>query len=283
MRRMLTVVLSALLLAVATVSPARAITGGQPDGDGHPYAALILVPGEGFCSGTLIDEDVVLTAGHCTDFFEQAGFDDVWVTFDSAAAVDPDTWLPIPGQGTWYVADTWYTHPLYVEADWPYTADYGVVVLEEPVVGIEPASLPEPYVVDELIGTTGQTPYRFLDVGYGINGFLVGGGPPVSDVDFVRKVSTQRYNPSGGSAGTRDPIWLVLGNVPSPQHGSGCGGDSGSGIFPDTTGVLGDTVVAVHTGGYNLGRDEQICGRITSLNHRVDLPVVLDWLDQFVD
>ena len=39
-----------------------------------------------------------------------------------------------------------------------------------------------------------------------------------------------------------------------------------------------DTVVAVHTGGYRLGRDGVICGRITSLNHRIDLPDVLAWI-----
>jgi hypothetical protein len=34
----------------------------------------------------------------------------------------------------------------------------------------------------------------------------------------------------------------------------------------------------VHTGGYRLGVDGVICGRITSLNHRVDLPDVLAWI-----
>jgi V8-like Glu-specific endopeptidase len=67
--------------------------------------------------------------------------------------------------------------------------------------------------------------------------------------------------------------------VPSSQHGSACGGDSGSGVFPYGT----DTVIAVHTGGYNLGWEGQICGRITSLNHRVDLPEILDWISGYLD
>ncbi len=78
--------------------------------------------------------------------------------------------------------------------------------------------------------------------------------------------------------GTLDPSWFILGNVPSDQHGSGCGGDSGSGIFPAAEDEFGDTVLAVHTGGYSLGYKNRICGRITSLNHRVDLPDVLDWI-----
>jgi hypothetical protein len=70
------------------------------------------------------------------------------------------------------------------------------------------------------------------------------------------------------------------GDAPSPNHGAGCGGDSGSGIYAAS---LDDTLIAVHTGGYRLGYLNRLCGRITSLNHRLDLPVVLDWLDNFLD
>ena len=31
-----------------------------------------------------------------------------------------------------------------------------------------------------------------------------------------------------------------------------------------------------------LGFDGQLCGRLSSLNHRVDTPAVLNWLSQFV-
>jgi hypothetical protein len=270
-----------IMLALVLATPVGAITGGQPDGNGHPYAALLLVPGEGFCSGTLIDEDLVLTAGHCTSFFAE-GTDEVWVTFDAEAAVDTD-WMPIADQGIWYLAHAWETHPGYVDADWPFTADYGLVFLDTPVAGISPAVLPAADLVDELIGTTGQTQERFYDVGYGQNGVNVGGGPYTTNFDFTRKVSEQRHNPSNGSVGTLDPMWLILGNVPSDKHGSACGGDSGSGIFMAPQSDYGNTVVAVHTGGYRLGYGGRLCGRITSLNHRVDLPVVLEWIEEVMD
>ena len=63
------------------------------------------------------------------------------------------------------------------------------------------------------------------------------------------------------------------------QHGSACGGDSGSPVF------LGDTnqLVAVHTGGFRLGSTGAICGRMSSLNHRLDTAVALDWITGFLD
>jgi hypothetical protein len=270
-----------LALALGSTSVASAITGGQPDGNGHPYGALLLIPDYSFCSGTLIAADVVLTAGHCTDFFTEDGFDEVWVTFDAEDVVDPNTWTPIGG--VWYLSHAWVTHPDYVYANWPFTADYGLVFLDEPVVGITPAQLPGVGLVDELIGTTGQTSERFYDVGYGQDGVNVGGGPYTRNFDFIRKVSEQRFNPSVGAVGTQDPMWLILGNTPSDNHGAGCGGDSGSGIFLNPESPYNDTVVAVHTGGYRMGYLNRLCGRITSLNHRVDLPVVLDWIGSYLD
>lgn len=281
MSKKLFAIVTALLLVLITFSPAGAVTGGQPDGDGHPYGALLLVPGLGFCSGSLITPTVVLTAGHCTSFF--ASIDEVWVTFDSQAAVDLNTWEPIPGQGTWYISHTSVTHPGYDDAAWPFTPDYGLVMLDEPVSGITPASLPALGVVDDLVGTTGQTSQRFNDVGYGQDGLDLRNNPYYPNFDFVRKVTLQRYHPGKGAVGTQDPMWLMLQNVPSDKHGSACGGDSGSGIFLAEAGAAGNTVVAIHTGGYRLGYEGGVCGRITSLNHRVDLPIVLDWLADYID
>lgn len=273
----------ALILIVCVATPAAAITGGQPDGNGHPYGALLIVPGYTFCSGTLIAANVVLTAGHCTSFWTAAGIPEVWITFDAAASVDAETWVPIPGQGTWYTTHAWVTHPGYDDAAWPFTWDYGLVFLDEPAVGITPAELPMAGVVDELVGTTGQTDEHFFDVGYGQNGVTVGGGPYTRNYDFVRKVSEQLYSPSQGTVGTQDARWLMLINAPSKNFGGGCGGDSGSGIFLDVSSAYPDTVVAVHTGGYRLGYEGRLCGRITSLNHRVDLPEVLGWIAAYLD
>jgi hypothetical protein len=285
MRRLLLIPLMALGLLVGSVSPALAITGGQPDGEGHPYEALLLVPGTGFCSGTLIDEDVILTAGHCTHFFDEANVSEVLVSFSPQPDVD-DNWSPVDPID-WYVATSWTTHEKYVDAEWPFTYDYGLLYLDRNVTDITPALLPSKGLLDELVGSNGQTAYRFLDVGYGVDGVDVGGGPPTANVSWTRKVAVQRYRPGQGAvSGVFHETWFTLGNVPSPQHGAGCPGDSGSAIYPEAQGSLGDTVLAVHTGGYSLGKEGELCGRITSLNQRVDIPEVLNWINkdpQFVD
>jgi hypothetical protein len=278
MRKRLFIIMAAVALALAVITPVVAITGGQPDGSGHPYSALLLEPEYSYCSGTLIAPDVVLTAGHCTDYWTYWDTPEILITFDPEASVD-DNWEP--SGGTWYSASSWETHPGYVEADWPFTLDYGLVFLDEPVTGITPAALPEPGILPDLIGTTGQTHWRFLDVGYGSD-VRFGGGPPTLEDPWVRKYSVQRYFPGRGAVGAQDPTWFVLNNAPSDQHGAGCPGDSGSGIFPDAEDEFGDTVLAVHTGGYRLGRNGQICGRITSLNHRVDIDVVLNWIQLYM-
>jgi trypsin len=266
-----------MLLLGVLVTPGSAIVGGQPDGNGHPYTALLLAPGLTFCTGSLISERTILTAGHCTDFWSElkASGDlttPIQVSFDPQASVDDD-WNP--DGGTWYSASNWLTHPDYDGDAWPLTYDYGLLYLDAPV-SIEPAELPAPLALDPIVNGKGQTQQRFDDVGYGVQEIIRGGGRPFDAVTWTRKIATQRYAPgNGSSSGLQHRTWFIVNNSPSPRQGGSCGGDSGSPVLFSGT----DTVVAVHTGGYRLGINGVICGRITSLNHRVDLPDVQAWIN----
>jgi hypothetical protein len=273
--------LAAALLVGALVAPVGAITGGQPDGDGHPQVALLLAPELTFCSGTLIDPSTILTAGHCTFGWTELAADEkvdwdgtILVSFDPQAEVDED-WNPVNPED-WYEASSWLTHPDYVDAEWPFTYDYGLLYLDEPITTITPAELAAPGTLDPVINTNGQSKALFDDVGYGIQGAIRGGGPPQRAITWTRKIATQRVAPGNGSvSGLFHETWFILKGNPSANFGSGCGGDSGSPIFAHGT----DDIVAVHTGGYRLGYEGVLCGRITSLNHRTDLPDVHAWIE----
>jgi len=280
MRRILFIpVMVVALVLGALVAPVGAITGGQNDGDGHPFEALLLAPGLTFCSGTLIAPSTILTAGHCTDGWTELAADEdvdwdgtILVSFAPQAEVDED-WIPVD-PSEWYEASSWLTHPDYVSEDWPFTYDYGLLYLDEPV-DITPATLAAPNTLDPIINSNGQSMEIFNDVGYGIQGTNFGGGPPERAITWTRKVSTQTVAPGNGSvSGLFHETWFILKSAPTWHIGGGCGGDSGSGIFMQETGEL----VAVHTGGYRLGYNGQLCGRITALNHRTDLPSVHEWI-----
>ena len=58
-------IISALAVALVTVSSAAAITGGSVDGDAHPYVGALVVDGFVECSGVLVSPTVFATAGHC--------------------------------------------------------------------------------------------------------------------------------------------------------------------------------------------------------------------------
>lgn len=87
--------------------------------------------------------------------------------------------------------------------------------------------------------------------------------------------SVARYAPgNGATTGLFHETWSITSAVPSPQHGGACDGDSGSPVLWGDS----DTIVAVYVGDYRLGRDAVLCGRLTSLVHRIDQLSVKDWI-----
>jgi hypothetical protein len=249
--RKATVVVAALLALLLMSLPVGAITWGEPDTEHTNVGAMVVDwPDYGpyqWCSGTLIHPQVFLTAGHCTDAVGEYGIETVWVNFDDYA-VNQDTLR--------LVAEV-ITHPEYAwgGAD-PH--DVGLLILAEPVEGIEWAPLPDEGFLDDLrankvLRPGGPEGAKFTVVGYG--GTLQW-PPPEITYDDVRQVAYSEY-----VALTK--VWLHMSQLSLKGDGGTCFGDSGGPAFwvdPDT----GDeTIVGVTSWG-----DAQCVA--TGFDYRID-------------
>ncbi|BBE23528.1 hypothetical protein MN0502_24110 [Arthrobacter sp. MN05-02] len=266
---------TAVALSVAGASPASAITGGQPDGEEHPNVGLILAYGDDGgryrCSATLIEPTVLLTAAHCTD----GTVGSTLVTFDSVVAVAPPAPFPAaadPSVGytdaeitsAGYLSGTASTHPEYSDfTDVDNWNDVGLIVLDEPVTDIEPATVAPVGYLDQFASPV-LNRTLFEVVGYGTEVRKPEAGPqkpqPMS-YPLIRRNTT-----SPGQKLT--PQILQLQGNPNDNRGGGgtCFGDSGGPVF------YGDYIVAVTSYGYTAN-----C-RYLGGYQRVDIPVVQDWL-----
>ena len=70
MRTLKASLIGAVAMIIALAAPVGAITYGEPDAGEHPYVGFMIFfvprePGWFSCSGTLLDADTFLTAGHC--------------------------------------------------------------------------------------------------------------------------------------------------------------------------------------------------------------------------
>ena len=249
MMRRLTVGLAALA-SLALAAPAQAITHGTPDGDSHPNVGGLVAPkaySDGtwlYCSGTLISPTVFLTAAHC----DEGGDEQVRVTFDTAYQ-DGDTTYT----GTFH-GNPAYTHKV---SD-PH--DIAVVVLDEPVQGIDPASLPE-------AGSLSKLPHdqKFTSVGYGAYEVTNQPGGHRYLYDDVRMQATGTLNAITKS-------WLRISMNPATGNGGTCYGDSGGPNFLGTSDTIASTTI---TG-------DAIC-RSTNVTYRLDTPSARSFLSEYVD
>lgn len=266
-RAIVAVVVLALLLVAAL--PAFAITHGEPDGNDHPNVGSIVIkiPELGvfqLCSGTLIADDVFLTAGHCTDVLNGivAGFPgaQVLVTFDSSIT---------PG-GTFYTGE-WHTSPYFK----PFTGlgaisdagDVGVIVLDQSP-GITPASLPTAALLDELKDARILKDTRFTAVGYGTVRDTNRTGFQAIMANVDRNRSEQGFN-------ALTKAWMILPMTPSNGNGGTCYGDSGGPHFIHLNGVETDIVASITSNG------DAPC-KATDVTYRMDTAPVREFLGQFV-
>jgi Trypsin len=224
--------LAALLVAVA---PAMAITSPQPD-TVHKSVGLVrftTVDGRFRCSGTLISQRVVLTAGHCTE----GPATNVYVSFDDALQPDPLAPGITPAEKAareaHYIKGTAHPDPAWDgKLQFSKQHDQGVVVLDSDAStkwpGITPAKLPPVGFLDRNAGQLKNE--TFTLVGYGVD---IGEKKALVVVPF--RASTTSYLKNVGD----EVITFQINDRDSKAGGGSCFGDSGGGVFLDGY-VLGD-------------------------------------------
>lgn len=268
--RFIAVAFIAIALLIVSVVPVLAITFGEPDGNDHPYVGSIVVdhPERGllqYCSGTLIAENVFLTASHCTigldGILDRIEGSEILVTFD-----------PTISEGGTFYTGQWHTNPNYNDFQGKGGAsdpgDVAVIVLDQ-VPGITPASLPWAGMLDQLKDDHILKETRFTAVGYGTirDSNKTGFQGILDNVD--RNKSEQGYH-------SLTRAWLSLPMTPSNGNGGTCYGDSGGPHFIHLNGEETDIVASITVTG------DAPC-KATDKTYRMDTESARSFLGNFVE
>jgi len=251
------VVLIACLAAGARVLT---VTNGQPDGNRHPYVGVVIQPipdMPGFvsvCSGAALSATKFLTAAHCADPSQP-----VFVSYKSGPPFSlskdftPGSFHPNPD---WCIG----CGPGLPGFD---THDVAVVTLFSQSNPGQFAKLPAAGLVDTLPMGTG------VDlVGYGVQGFIPGGGPKQQIFLFTRYFAPSQLIQSNNRTSAE---FIKLTANPSKGTGGICFGDSGG---PD---ILSGTRTVLAVNSYVTNGN---CAGVTYSN-RVDLPDILSFINSF--
>jgi hypothetical protein len=268
-----------MLLAVAvsavavTVSPAGAVTGNFTQDFQHDYVVLIaFYDADGNflwrCSGSLLNEQTVLTAGHCTDTKSGATTAIVWASQEgghlyngTTVTEDPNTGYPneclnsveFPCSTSKTLIEYGYIGNVFLHGD---NKDVGMLILDDPIVLDKYASIAAPGSVDQLpVGT--EITYS----GYGVSGekpAVISFRERLMATGFI--VSTHNANTAGFN--------IQLSTNPGAGRGGSCFGDSGGPILYDST----DVILGVNSFVIN----GQCAG--VGFAYRIDQQAVYEWI-----
>jgi hypothetical protein len=242
----------ALVTCVLLMSSSRtkAITYGFVDSNNtysNVGAFIVKSPTTGqifpICSGTMITENVFLTASHCTIFYESElaprGFT-VYVSLDKSIPFGELTSNKTKLLSVSHVV----TNPNFNQSQSD-SGDIAVLILQNDVRGVTPATLPSCGLLDQLVAQNGLKSAVFTAVGYGVQNRVVGGGVPYhQDLNPIpRMYAFSSFNSLNGG-------YIRLSQNPSTGNGGTCFGDSGGPNFLDVAGqqilaaitITGDTV-----------------------------------------
>src|SRR6185436_17087940 len=179
---------------------------------------------------------------------------DADVNFIEVSNLDTSTLIP----------GTLHPNPAF-DAHAPDPNDVAVITFETPVVGITPAELPTPGLLDELGQQNGLKEQLFTVVGYGVNQRIEGGGPKTFLRDLSRRFATSGLNALG-------PALLRLSTNRTKGFGEPHAADSGGGIFLGQSNTLVAIVGLRGTPGYYQGYRLDTASARAFLSSFVTLP-----------
>lgn len=246
----------ALAICLALVAPVLTVTNGQPDGNNHPYVGTVIqfIPNTdliSICSGAALSPTRFLTAAHCADPSLP-----VFVSykngppFSLATDFTPGTFHPNPA----------WCNPCGNGQPGFDSHDVAVVALNAPRNPGAFAVLPTLDLVDTLSMGTG------VDiVGYGVQGFIHGGGKPEQVFLFTRFFAPSLLIQSNDVLSHE---FIKLTANPAQGKGGICFGDSGG---PD---LLGGTDIVL---GVNSFVSNTNCAGVT-YSQRVDMADILAFI-----
>jgi hypothetical protein len=263
----------AIMFTLLFATTAGAVTGGVPDGEGHPQVVLLImdVAGEPTyrCSATMLTKTVVLTAGHCTSNFPDEAFTGMRI-FTESDIQNGDNNYPYAGPNS-VEAKSWAAHPLYETAPF-FVHDVGVVILKGG--GYNPGvfgTLPDVDQLDELATQRGKQDITFTSVGYGLQKIVDNPvfGPVHLEAERIRYVANPHLLQINVPGFTGD-FSLLLSN--NESTGGTCFGDSGGPNF------LGDSNTVAGVTSFGLNGNCAGTGGV----FRMDRQNVLDFVNSYL-
>ncbi len=251
MRKAIVGILAAVLL-VASTTPVMAIVYGQKTGNdyGNVGSMVVEIGGKYYqaCTGTLINEGVMLTAAHCVVGLPSAW--GVYVTFE------PDILDAIPDE---LIEAKPLAHPKFGK-NMSNLYDVGALVFEHPGwLKAEPAKLaPVDYL--SKLSKSERRNGEYTAVGYGtIRESRQKGWQGILD-NTARRYGTQSFL-------SLQKAWLTLSMNQATGNAGTCYGDSGGPHF------LNGKIVSLTVTG------DTVC-KATDKTYRVDRQWVHDWLNK---
>lgn len=237
MKQVLRLSLVAIALAGIVVSSAVAVQYGEPDGDRHPAVGLVVfhdasgVP-QWRCTGTLVDADTFLTAGHCAESFTVSKAV-IWFAAGPIpySATYPGGGAPC-GQHQGYPCTGDAVGKPISHPNWnggltiPNTHDVGVVQLTKPLKGHPTMAIASASYLDRLATARGTQDTTFRVVGYGLQ----------SVKPFLSAERTRMYGEVSLvnlTSALNDGYNVQYTSNPGEGNGSGgtCFGDSGGPVI----------------------------------------------------